>query len=117
VRFLADERCDAGLVAALRSDGHDVLYAVETLRGATDDTLLERAFIERRLLVTEDKDFGELAYRLRRPACGVLLLRFDVADRGSKVSRLRDFIVQAAGRMVGAFTVLEVDKARVRQLR
>jgi len=43
MNLLADECCDAALVAALRSDSHDVLFAVESLRGATDDQVLERA--------------------------------------------------------------------------
>ena len=59
MRFLADECCDAALVDVLRRDGHDVLYAIESLRGATDDDLLTRAVSERRILLTEDKDFGE----------------------------------------------------------
>ena len=42
MRFLADECCDAALVDALRGDGHDVLYAIESLRGATDDDILAR---------------------------------------------------------------------------
>ncbi len=42
MRFLADECCDAALVDALRDDGHDVLYAIEALRGATDDDILAR---------------------------------------------------------------------------
>jgi hypothetical protein len=44
MRFLADECCDEGLVSALRADGHDVLYVLEVMRGATDDVILERAF-------------------------------------------------------------------------
>jgi len=116
VRFLADECCDAALVDALRSDGYDVLYAVETLRGATDDELLTRSLSERRIFLTEDKDFGELVYRLQRPAHGVVLLRFDVADRALKVPRLRYLLEQEAERLPGAFVVLEVDKVRVRPL-
>jgi len=116
MRFLADECCDAGLVDALRADGHDVLYAVESLRGATDDELLTRAFSEGRILLTEDKDFGELVYRLRRPAHGIVLLRFDVVDRAFKVPRLRDLLEQEARRLPGAFVVLEVGKIRIRPL-
>jgi predicted nuclease of predicted toxin-antitoxin system len=55
MRFLADECCDAGLVGDLRGNGHDVLYAVESLRGATDDELLARAYSENRILLAEDK--------------------------------------------------------------
>jgi predicted nuclease of predicted toxin-antitoxin system len=116
VRFLADECCDAGLIDALRSDGHDVLYAVESLRGATDETLLRRAFTESRVLLTEDKDFGELVYRLRKPTYGIVLLRFDVADRTLKIPRLRALLRQEAERLAGSFIVLEADKVRIRPL-
>jgi len=116
VRFPADECCDAALVGALRDDGHDVLYAVESLRGVTDDEVLHQAFSERRVLLTEDKDFGELVYRLRRPALGIVLLRFDVADRALKIPRLRRLLEQEARRLSSSFIVLEVDKVRIRPL-
>lgn len=51
MRFLADEGWDAGRIDALRSDGHDILYVAEILRGATDDEALIRAFSEGRLLL------------------------------------------------------------------
>jgi predicted nuclease of predicted toxin-antitoxin system len=116
VKFLADECCDAGVVEALRHDGHDVLYAVGTLTGAADDDLLDRAYKEQRILLTEDKDFGELVYRLRKPAFGVILLRFDVIERTLKIPRLRHLLNQEAQRLPSAFVVLEVDKSRLRPL-
>ena len=85
----------------MRRDGHDVLYAVESLRGATEDALLTRAFSEGRILLTEDKDFDELVYRLRRPTHGVVLLRFDVADRHHKLPRLRHLLEHEATRLPG----------------
>lgn len=117
MRFLADECCDAGLVDALRGDGHDVLYVAETLRGATDDEVLIRAFSEGRLLLTEDKDFGELVYRLRRPAHGIIVLRFGVAERHLKIPRMRDLLKNHADRLPGTFIVLESSKVRFRPLR
>lgn len=116
MRFLADECFDAGLVKVLRDDGHEVLYAVETLRGAIDDDVLTRAFSEGRILLTEDKDFGELVYRLQRPAYGIVLLRFDVAERALKVPRLRHLLRDYTERLRGAFVVLEADKIRIRPL-
>jgi predicted nuclease of predicted toxin-antitoxin system len=116
MRFLADECCDAPLVSALRSDGHDVLYAVEQLRGATDEELLGCAHSEHRLLLTEDKDFGELVFRLKRPTHGIILLRFESADRNLKIPRLRGLLEQDADRLPGAFVVLEVEKVRIRPL-
>jgi len=57
--FLADECCDRGLVERLRQSGHDVVYVFESRRGAADDDILAMAFDQRRILITEDKDFGE----------------------------------------------------------
>ena len=117
MRFLADECCDTATVDTLREDGHDVLYAIESLRGATDDAILERAFTESRVLLTEDKDFGELVYRLRYPAYGVILLRFDVQDAILKIPRLRVLLDHEEDRIPGAFVVVNATKARLRPLR
>ena len=71
MRFLADECCAASLVEALRQDGHDVAYVGETFAGLSDDEVLSHALENRRILLTEDKDFGDLAVRLYKPAIGL----------------------------------------------
>jgi len=116
VKFLADECCDASLVEHLREDGHDVLYAVESMRGATDPELLHRSFAEERILLTEDKDFGELVYRLRKPAHGVLLLRFSTTARALKMRRLRSLLANQGARLAGSFVTLEPGMTRIRPL-
>ena len=67
MKFLADECCNTGLVGSLREDGHDVLYILETKAGVSDDKVLLDAYNEERILLTEDKDFGELVYRFKKP--------------------------------------------------
>ena len=67
MKFLADECCDTELVTSLRDDGHDVLYVLEKKAGVTDEEVLFDAYNDGRILLTEDKDFGELVYRLRKP--------------------------------------------------
>ncbi len=84
----ADECCDVPLIESLRSGGHDVVYAKEQMKGEEDDVVLEGAFRENRVLMTEDKDFGELVYRLKKPANGVILMRIPVETRQSKCPRL-----------------------------
>ena len=71
---MADECCDAGLVSSLREDGHDVLYVLERKPGVSDDEVLIEAYNEERILVTEDKDFGELVYRLKKRSRGIILI-------------------------------------------
>ena len=65
MRFLADESCDFRVVQALREAGHDVRAVVEENPGATDHQVIEQSAAEERLLLTEDRDFGQLVYRCR----------------------------------------------------
>ena len=92
MKFLADECCDSGLVAQLREEGHNVSYVAEEKAGATDDTILSDAYKEGRILLTEDKDFGELVFRLKKPCHGIILIRIDVKERNTKWNRLKTLI-------------------------
>jgi predicted nuclease of predicted toxin-antitoxin system len=117
VNFLADECCDAPVVAGLRQDGHDVLFVMETARGADDQTVLQLAAGEDRILLTEDKDFGDLVVRLGLPAYGIVLLRMNPADSDAKLARLREVLHQDASRLPHSFVVVDEGKARFRPLR
>src|SRR4051794_18268712 len=76
MRFLANENVSTTVIQGLRDHGHDVLAVKESLCGEKDPAILARAQAEQRLVVTHDKDFGELAFRFGLPAeCGVILLR------------------------------------------
>jgi predicted nuclease of predicted toxin-antitoxin system len=61
------------LVASLRAAGHDVSYVAEVASGMTDEEVLKLAQDEQRVFLTEDKDFGELIFRFRLPAPGLVL--------------------------------------------
>jgi predicted nuclease of predicted toxin-antitoxin system len=77
MRLLADENIPFETVRALRSAGHDVYSATEARPGAADVVHIERAITDDRLIITFDRDFGELAVRGKQsPEAGVLLLRF-----------------------------------------
>ena len=76
MRILANENFPGPVIAALRERGHDVLSVKATMRGADDPAVLRRAQADDRLVVTFDKDFGELAFRFGLPASsGVVLFR------------------------------------------
>lgn len=62
MRFLADESCDFAVVKALREAGHDVAAVRDSSRGAADEVVINLAVRENRILLTEDKDFGQLVY-------------------------------------------------------
>ena len=116
MKFLADECCDTGVVASLRADGHDVAYVLERQAGISDEEVLQNAFVEGRILLTEGKDFGELIYRLKKPACGIILIRIDVQKRYEKWPRLEALIAKHGDRLSGHFVVVELNKYRFRPL-
>lgn len=116
MRWLADECVDAPLVERLRKAGYDVAYVAESGPGATDTQIVRRAHDDGRLLLTEDKDFGELVFRWRREVPGLVLLRIEPANQSLKWARLNAAIVRFADALLGRFTVVEENRFRSRPL-
>ena len=114
MKLLVDEGVDAAIVARLRADGLDVLYVAELAPGITDQAVLELANSDGRVLVTTDKDFGELVFRLRRVAFGVLLVRLAELPSASRADAVAQAIGEHRDKMAGAFTVLTPSFVRIR---
>jgi len=82
MRFLADESCDFVVVRALRESGYDVLSVSEISARAEDSSVVELAVKDKRILLTEDKDFGQLVYAHGQKTGGVIfLLRLEKNSR------------------------------------
>jgi predicted nuclease of predicted toxin-antitoxin system len=91
VNFVADESLDEEIVDRLRQDGHFAWYIAEMEPGISDDVVLDLANREGAVLLTAEKDFGELVFRLRRIASGVVLIRLSglsLANKAEIVSRV-----------------------------
>jgi predicted nuclease of predicted toxin-antitoxin system len=116
MRWLADECIDAGVVSRLRSAGHDVVYMAELEAGTADREVLRQASEEGRLLLTEDKDFGELVFRSRQPASGVVLIRIAPEQRLLKWPRLQAAIEKFGAKLFGRYLVIEAARLRSRPL-
>jgi predicted nuclease of predicted toxin-antitoxin system len=116
VRWLADECVDAGLVSHLRAAGHDVLYTAEIAASAEDREVIRRAQAERRILLTEDKDFGDLVFRQAQSVPGIVLLRIDPASHALKRIRLDAAISRFADDLFGRYITVEEARFRSRPL-
>ncbi len=116
MRWLADECINSALVDRLRGAGHDVLYVAESASGGTDAEVLQRANDEGRLLLTEDKDFGELVFRMEITAPGLVLLRIDPEKHLLKWNRLEAAVAHFGGRLFGRYLVIEEARFRSRPL-
>ncbi len=117
MRFLADESCDFAVVRALREAGFDVAAVGEVFPGAEDDVVIDLAVREGRMLITEDKDFGQLMYAEGRATGGVLLLRFSARARAVMAQSVVDLIKQYGERLVGRFVVLQPGRVRIGEVR
>lgn len=115
MRFLADENVPRSLVRELRRLGHDVTWISEDSPAVEDPVVLDLAKRESRLLITLDKDFGELSFRTRRAGTtGIVLLRLPSSPRIVRESFLR--LIDSDIELAGQFTVLEMGRVRQRPL-
>lgn len=115
MKLAADENVDRAIVDALRQAGHDVWYVAEAAAGITDEQVLETALRNSALLLTSDKDFGELVFRQGRASSGVLLLRLAGVPGLQKMSLVLDTLENHGSELPGTFSVLTASTVRIRR--
>jgi predicted nuclease of predicted toxin-antitoxin system len=117
MRLLANENFPAAAVQALRSRGHDVTWVRTDAPGSSDEQVLARATAESRILITFDKDFGELAFRsgLVAPS-GIILFRIRLSSPESVAARALT-ILESRSDWPGNFAVVEESRIRITALR
>lgn len=113
MRFLVDE-CTAGSKVAqwLGEQNHEVFSVYDEARGMDDDWIIEKAFTEGWILVTNDKDFGEKVYRERHRHHGVIFMRLENERAANKIEVLRRLLEGYADKLTDKFVV--VTETRVR---
>lgn len=106
MKFHANENIEAEVVAFLRESGHDVTYAAEIDPRAADETVLARAHSESRILITSDKDFGELCFRRGLPSIGVIFIRGTDLTAQGRIRLLEKLMSAEQPLLPGRFIVL-----------
>ncbi|MDX2233202.1 MAG: DUF5615 family PIN-like protein [Hyphomonadaceae bacterium] len=115
-KFLADESCPDPVVDALEEAGFDIVRSVTTMRSATDDSVLAAAVSEGRIVIAQDRDFGELILRRGLPAAGYVLLRLKGRD-WTRVSQRVVEAIQTARSLENSVLVINWTTARIRPLK
>ncbi len=116
MRLIANENMSGSVIRTLRERGHDVLSVKESMRAASDEAILARAQSEQRIVLTNDKDFGALAFRYGLPAsCGVVLFRLSGADPESDNQHMVR-VLESHIDWKGHFAVVDHDRIRLRLL-
>ena len=117
MRFLANEDFPLRSVHRLRDAGYDVASVLEDSPGAKDREVLAQARAEERIILTFDRDYGELIYRLKLPVpAGVVYFRFHPSTPDEPAGRLIRLLKAGQIPLSGKFTVVERDRVRQRPL-
>jgi predicted nuclease of predicted toxin-antitoxin system len=113
MRFLADESCDYVVVQALRENGYDVLSVTEITPRAEDSNVIKLALSENRVLLTEDKDFGQLVYAHGQKTVGVIFLRFPLSARKQIARNVVKLVKEEGKKLAGSFVVVQPGRIRI----
>jgi len=114
MRILADENCDRLVIAALREAGHDVVSVVEWGGGDSDDDLFRYARADRRVILTDDRDFGLLAERVVDRPPAIILMRLDPLSRAVRARRLVEALMHLGDGIGDELVVIEPAQIRRR---
>ena len=115
MNFLADESVDRQIVERLRQDGHLVRHVAEMQPGVSDDAVLASANQEADLLLTADKDFGEMIFRQRLYTHGIVLVRLAGLSPRRKAEIVASTVNQHITELRGVFAVVAPGVFRIRR--
>ncbi len=113
MRILVDESCDFGVVLVLRGAGHDVEAICEEAPSSRDADVLDRASRDSRILITEDKDFGELTRVKPTTAVRIVLIRIPAVARDWLLREIVGLLVELESHKGFQFAVIQPGRMRI----
>lgn len=117
MRWLANENMPLASIRRLRAAGHDVAAVIEDAPGSADTEVLARAVREDRIILTFDRDYGELIYRQQLPPPpGVVYFRLPPGSPEEPAQRVFQLLAIAGLILTGKFTIVEPGPVRQRDL-
>ena len=117
MRFLVDECTGPAVAQWLRLQNHDVISVFDEMRGADDIEVLQKSKEQNRILITNDKDFGELVFREKKPHAGVILLRLENERGAKKIAVLKRLLENYEKSLRGNFIVVTETTVRITESR
>jgi predicted nuclease of predicted toxin-antitoxin system len=106
MRFFVDESTGPAVAEWLREHGHEVYSVFNEARGMQDEDIIQKAFQDNWILLTNDKDFGEKVFREKWPHRGVVLLRLEDERAFVKIETIRRLLESYAEKLPGNFVVV-----------
>jgi predicted nuclease of predicted toxin-antitoxin system len=115
MKIVADENVALPIVTRLRQEGHEVMYIAEMAPSIVDEAVLDAATQGDALLLTDDKDFGDLVYRQHYQTLGVLPMRLAKLSNGKKADVIIRVLSQYSQQLIRSFTVVMPGSVRIRK--
>lgn len=116
MKFLVDESTGVKISQHLSQLGHDSFCVAEKFLGVSDEEVLRKAEKEKRILITNDKDFSTLIFYYKMESQGVILLRLKDDSIGNKIRVIENLLANHSDQIKGNFLIVSDDKVRVRKL-
>lgn len=113
IKFIADVNIEKPIVDFLSKQGYDIKWIPEFDCKIADESLLEFANKEKRILITNDKDFGDLVFLQRRVCTGIILFRVKGQQTKEKVKLIRKLLMSHQEKILKHFIVITRDKIRI----
>ncbi len=113
MRFLIDECTGSKVANWLRGKNDEVFSVFDEARGISDDEVLTKAANENWILITNDKDFGEMIFRERRTHHGIIFLRLDDEKATNKIQVLEKLLENYAEKLPEQFVTVTETKVRI----
>ena len=115
MKIIGDESVDFAIIKKLRQENFEIISISESYSGISDFEVLEIARNNKCLLITEDKDFGELTYRLKLEHFGILLIRLNDLERNDRVNQATEIIINHFEALKMCFSVLNHTGLRIKK--
>ncbi len=112
LKFLVDECTGKRLSILLKNAGYDVIFVGDWKPSVSDEEVLQKSNEDGRILITDDKDFGELVFRLEKPSSGVILIRTSTTAPATRFHLIENLLKSTE--ISGKFIVLKDTVFKIR---
>ena len=114
--LIADESLNRNLIVAIRNAGYEIFSIQEKMPSIDDEEIAVMSLNPPRIIISQDKDFGEIVYHKKLKVAGVILLRYFQADYFIIENKLLNYLAEHLNKSIGKFVVINARLTRIRHL-
>lgn len=115
MKFIIDECVGHKVASWLQAKGYDTISVIAEMNGQPDIAILSRAIHENRIIITQDKDFGELIFKHSNNHTGIILLRLIDQQSAHKIRILEEIFTKHVQQIYGSFIIAKSNSIRIIQ--